>query len=113
MSYCRSSERDSDIYLIGSRTHLECFGAGWKLELATEGSNHEVIDAPSWGLVNGEATRLEGQTHKHPISFTTTSRQEMIDHLLRHRELGHKVPKRAIKRLEREIKEKGDIYEPA
>lgn len=29
MSYCRSSQPDSDVYVIGTFSHLECFGTGY------------------------------------------------------------------------------------
>ena len=41
-------------------------------------------------------------------SFCTTSRSEMIGHIEKHRKKGHKVQQRAIDRLIKEIKEKGD-----
>jgi len=43
--------------------------------------------------------------------FTTSYRQEMLNHIYRHKVAGHKVGYGAIKRLKRDIKELGDIVE--
>jgi len=111
MSYCRSSE-DSDVYVIGTIENLECFGAGWELERQLP--VHGKFLSPDWGNVEG----LDGETHlvqlgtyhvAHDI-FHTTSRQEMIDHLLVHRAMGHLVPDYAIERLAEEIRTAGDGY---
>ncbi len=41
-------------------------------------------------------------------SFTTTSRGEMVEHMLEHRKAGHGVPEYALERLREEIAELGD-----
>ncbi len=107
MSYCRGNDRDSDVYVIGTRNLLECFGAGWWLE--REKPLHDRIEVPDWTTENGYLVRLE-TTHESHASFTTTSRQGMINHLLAHRAAGHRVPDRALRRLRAEIEEEGDSY---
>lgn len=107
MSYCRSTGKDSDVYLIGGMKRLECFGAGWRLEETTP--VHKRILAPDWDTVNGKLVKLDT---KHEIAdiFATSSRQEMIDHLLEHQTAGHRVPQYAFDRLRKEIAEHGDTY---
>lgn len=109
MSYCRNNGEDSDIYLIGSFKHLECFGAGWRVE--GEAPVHDTFKAPSYAL-NPVTDKIEktGEEHDAIDSYYSNSRLEMIDHLLLHRDAGHKVPQRAIDRLREEISTVGDDY---
>jgi hypothetical protein len=107
MSYCRSNGKDSDTYVIGTRDFLECFGIGWREKVQPE---HEIFMADSWTTRDDKIVKTGGQ-HEAVASFTTNSRQEMIDHLLKHREAGHLVPDYAIERLREEIELEGDKYE--
>lgn len=77
MSYVRFSET-SDVYVYPTTT--------------TEGI-HKLVCCACRLVVD---TRWYGD-------FVVTSREEMVDHLLIHVEVGHKVPKRAFDRLTREI----------
>lgn len=109
MSYCRSVEDESDVYVIGTSESFECFGAGWTIETANP--VHELFDAADYDIVDGEIVQLS-TTHKYPRSFFTTSRQALIDHLLEHRAAGHLVPDYALDRLRKEIQAEGDEYQP-
>jgi hypothetical protein len=42
--------------------------------------------------------------------FYTKSRSEMVKHLQEHRQIGHKVPWSATRRLKREIRQIGDDF---
>lgn len=108
MAYCRSNGKDSDVYLIGGENHLECFGAGWELEV--ERPVHKRVMVPDWENRNGEIIQLDTQ-HEMAQSFLTHSRSEMIEHLREHQKAGHKVPVSAFDRLEREKAQKGDLYD--
>lgn len=107
MSYCRSNGVDSDVYVIGTRDELECFGAGWELEESNPCHNRAMV--PDWKLIDRKIVKLDTQ-HEMAETYRTNSRSEMIDHLKKHRQIGHKVPDRAIERLNREIQEEGDKY---
>lgn len=43
-------------------------------------------------------------------TFSTQSRSEMVKHLQEHRQIGHKVPWSATRRLKREIRQIGDDF---
>lgn len=107
MSYCRSDGVESDVYLIGSFSHLECFGAGWELE--AKKPVHQRAMVPDWDIVDGRLVKLP-TSHETDISFYSTSRQEMVSHLMDHRSAGHRVPNHAIERLLAEIETEGDEY---
>ncbi len=47
-----------------------------------------------------------------PEDFVASTRTEMLEHLKVHKRKGHRVPGRAIERLEQEIEEEGDIIPP-
>lgn len=104
MSYCRRGD-DSDVYVIGGG-ELECFGAGWRMESE---ALHDKILVPDCVFHNGRVVRLGTRSEKYE-SFCTNSRQEMISHLVKHREVGHKVPDQTINRLNEEIRNAGDAY---
>jgi len=110
MSYCRSAQPDSDVYLLGTFESLMCFGANWELEESNPVHERSRYDAR--GFIS-EGTVEAGETYEGALPFTTTSRQEMIDHLLIHRMAGHLVSRRALERLRSEIDEKGDLYQVA
>ncbi len=110
-TYAWINGEDSDVYVIGTRDYLECFGAGWELERQLP--VHAKVMRPSWDTLEYKGENIIVQLNEGHVThtnWTTTSRQEMIDHLKVHRAMGHKVPKRAIKRLRSEIKEVGDTY---
>ena len=106
MSYCRSNGKDSDTYVIGTIDSLECFGIGWREKVQPE---HAIFMADEWTIRDDEFVKT-GRQHEAVASFKTTSRQRMIDHLLKHREAGHLVPDYAIERLQKEIELEGDEY---
>lgn len=107
MSYCRFG-KDSDVYVIGTRDHLECFGAGNLLE--TQIPVHERIMCPDWKMLpSGKMVQLSTQ-HETADIFCTKSRQIMVNHLRTHREAGHIVPDYAISMLQAEIARSGDNY---
>lgn len=109
MSYCRTNGDDSDVYLIGTWEDLECFGADWRLEAEKPCHEKGMVDTWEFDRAIGKTVRT-GEQHETHLSFITKSRKEMIEHLLTHRRIGHKVPARAIARLQQEIKEQGDAY---
>ena len=78
MSYCRFTQKDSDVYVYAN--------------------------VP--GGVICCACRLT-QKNEYGIYKDTVceTEKDMLKHLCEHMSMGHKVPKRAIKRLEREMKE--------
>ncbi len=83
MSYCRNNGKDSDVYLIPTgdeeRSFWECVGC-------------YLAPRQILGGVEVAWTKLD-------------TRQEALDHLLKHRAEGHKVPEHALERLRREIAE--------
>jgi len=111
VSYCRSNGNDSDVYLIGTcfdgEWYLDCMGAGWKME--EEKPVHDKIMCDSYEIKDDRIVKTGGQ-HEMAGSFYSSSRSEMIDHLLVHRGAGHMVPDYAIQRLQDEIAEHGDDY---
>lgn len=107
MSYCRYYRGESDVYVIGTKDSLECFGARHDVESVNPVHNRILVN--DWGRVNGEIVQLETK-HEIPDIFRTLSRREMIEHLKKHREAGHIVPDYAIERLEHEINTEGDEY---
>jgi hypothetical protein len=107
MSYCRTNGEDSDVYLIGTKDYLQCFGGGWRLE--QEKPVHAKVQRPDWATMNGNIVKL-ATTHETHDDFTSNSRTEMLAHLEEHRAAGHKVPERALDRLRTEITELGDTY---
>ena len=107
MSYCRSGGPDSDVYLIGCRYALECFGGGWRLEGTAP--VHERGEFPTYEATD-EGIVEPGGIHEEELTFSTASRGEMITHLEAHRAAGHKVPEYAFDRLRREIETEGDDY---
>jgi hypothetical protein len=54
------------------------------------------------------ACRLEAELK----DFTTTTRTAMIHHLREHAARGHKVPSKVFRRLEEELTNIGDLYQP-
>ena len=60
------------------------------------------------GGIRCQACRL---LNDWPSGAWFENRSEMLAHLAEHKKAGHKVPQHAIERLEREIKELGDIVE--
>lgn len=79
MSYCQIGE-DSDVYV------LKVF------------KNIEGDDA--WSCCG---CILSPETTVWDKGYTFETRQEMLDHLLKHRAEGHRVPEHALERLHKEI----------
>lgn len=106
MSYCRTSQPDSDVYVIGSLHSLECLGTDAS---DLEQPDHEIHTSNDWANVDGKLVQLD-TTHQFAGIWCTNSRKELIEHLLKHRERGDKVPDDVFIRLLEEINEVGDTY---
>lgn len=76
----------SEVYVFGSRRALEC--------CACRVLGKVYLSDERW----------------YWDSFETNNRWEMLRHLKRHRKRGHAVPRAAVSRLLREIRQIGDIY---
>ncbi|MEE8322428.1 MAG: hypothetical protein V3R57_02235 [Candidatus Bathyarchaeia archaeon] len=84
MSYCRKNGKDSDVYLIATG---------------------DRSDRSFWSCIGCELAfpRILGKMEIRWTELDTL--QQALDHLIEHREAGHKVPKTALDRLRREIGE--------
>ena len=81
MSYCRKNGKDSDVYLIATAEDSRAF----------------------WSCIGCDltASTFFGQCEVRFTEMDTL--QEVLAHLEKHREEGHKVPERALERVHREI----------
>jgi hypothetical protein len=108
MSYARTSEDDSDIYLYGSKTHLELMvsnnrGSAGKVEQPKAGDSRK-----KWDEWMADVIPFDNPYAGEHMSFETYS--GCIDTLKMMRTAGVRVPARVFDRLVAEQKERGDIY---
>lgn len=109
MSYARSSEPSSDIYLYGSATEL-CLhiaynrGSAGRVPQPKPGSSEQA-----WQRFFDDVIPFDNP--EAGKSYFFTSRSECVRKLEELRVNGVGVPQRALDRLREEIEIEGDLYE--
>ncbi|MGL4999441.1 MAG: hypothetical protein ACRC5T_10775 [Cetobacterium sp.] len=95
MSYARFGANNSDVYIFGTHTHLECCGCLLMVE---------ELPAPRLGFFDIEVT------HEY-YPFLANTAREMLDHIIEHRKAGHHVPAYVDARLMKEFPDLDAPYE--
>lgn len=106
MSYCRFSNGDVYMYLHADG-FIECCSCSFE---PTTKTNMGAL-AKMLGLTPKTHPELY-EDFDMPGSAQFNLRSEAIEHLLKHREAGHSIPKYAIEKLNKEIRNDGDSVKP-
>lgn len=114
MSYCRSREGISDVYMYGCISgYIDCMSC--KL-MPEEDMEVDITDTTEGKLLQELFKRVGIEKDKITLPLMPrywvkfSKRSDAIAHLLKHRKAGHLVPEHAIIRLKQEIKEEGDDF---
>jgi hypothetical protein len=101
MSYCRNNGTDSDVYVFAGRLGIECCGCLFTPVGDARSQPGLPEAAGRLYFMAGQGLDVSADFYLEPFpAFEEPA--DMIEHLMRHREAGHKVPQRAIDRLIRE-----------